>query len=117
MADEQSREDKLASMARRFVDRAREQAARIAELRLTVQREQGKGDALKEMRQLVHSLHGSGGTFGFGEISDAAGTAEDYCDGLIASGDAPAVSQFADLDRAVEKLLALVKEINSPQAK
>ncbi len=112
MADELSREEKLASMARRFVDRAREQAARIAELRVLVAREQGKGDTLPELRRLIHSLHGSAGTFGFGEISVAAGIAEDLCDGLLESDGAPIASRFADLDRAVDKLLAQIAQID-----
>ncbi len=117
MADEQSREDKLASMARRFVERARQQAVRIGELRLLVRDEQGKGEALKELRQLVHSLHGSAGTFGFGDISVAAGIAEDFCDGLLTGGDAPAASQLPELDQAIEKLLGLIGQIDLPSPK
>lgn len=117
MADELSREEKLASMARRFVDRARDQAGRIAALRPDVARERGKGEALKELRQLIHSLHGSAGTFGYGEISVEAGVAEDLCDTLLAGGEAPIQALFADLDRALEKLVASIKTIEAPPSR
>jgi chemotaxis protein histidine kinase CheA len=111
MAAEQTREEKLASMARRFVDRARGQAARIGELRPAVQRDQGKGEALAELRQLTHSLHGSAGTFGFGDISVAAGIAEELCDTLMAAQDKPAPQLLSDFDRALEALLAQISRI------
>ncbi|HEY1719957.1 MAG TPA: Hpt domain-containing protein [Magnetospirillaceae bacterium] len=117
MADELSREERLASMARRFVDRARDQAVRIAELRPQVNHEHGKGEALLELRQLVHSLHGSAGTFGYGEVSIGAGEAEDLCDGLMAGGDSSVPSLFGDLDHAIEKLLALIKQLDAPPTK
>ena len=46
----------------------------------------GQGlEALDALKQLVHKLAGSGGTFGFAEISDTAEKAEIACDAMLES--------------------------------
>lgn len=55
-----------------------------------------------EVRRLVHSLAGAGGTFGFPEISAAAGD----CDDAFARGAAPDRAKVKHLAEAIRTALA-----------
>ncbi len=106
MADEA----KLAAMRQRFVARANEQAARLAELRGGLAGTAMLApEARDEIRRLCHSLHGAGGTFGFQDISEAAAAAEDLGDELAAEGADAALN--VELDAALGQLLALIAAI------
>lgn len=108
MADE----ERLKAMAQKFVVRAREQAARLTELRALLAAETAMtADALNELKRLSHSLHGAGGTFGFAAISDAAGVAEDLVDDLTAAGTGPDAPHYAKLDAALGTLLDLIAHL------
>lgn len=111
MADEGTREDRLAAMRQKFVARAREQGARIAELRPLITPSPDGNEPLQELMRLCHSLHGAAGSFGHGEISVAAGAAEDLCDALIAASPAADPAVLSDLDQAIGHVLDLIGKI------
>ncbi len=85
--------DVLAGLRVRFLDRCIGDLEKLERLM-----DQGAMDA-EEMQNLVHSLAGAAGTFGFPEISVAAGE----CDDAFAEGRAP---DFARVDR----LAATIRE-------
>lgn len=85
--------DVLAGLRVRFLDRCVGDLQRLEDLLA-----RGALD-VDEMQDLVHSLAGAAGTFGFPDISAAAGE----CDDAFAKGEAP--------DRAgVERLTAAIRD-------
>ena len=58
-------------------------------------------EALGALKQLVHKLAGSGGTFGFAEISDAAERAETACEAML---ETPSVDFWQTLEGHLEEL-------------
>ena len=108
MADE----GRLAALRQKFVARSREQAARITELRALLKTKAAMTpEALGELKRLCHSLHGAAGTFGFEAVSDAAATAEDLSEDLVAAGAAPDVVLYAKLDAALGQVLERIAHI------
>jgi HPt (histidine-containing phosphotransfer) domain-containing protein len=63
---------------------------------LSAAREDGSAEAVSAIRRIAHTLRGSGGTYGFPEISDAARAVED--------AGAP------DLDARLDELIAVLQE-------
>lgn len=64
----------------------------------------GQPDALATMRRIAHRMVGSGGTFGFPAVSEAAAPLEILLDGLIAGNDPHAASP--DIQRQIDTLIA-----------
>src|SRR5579871_3490961 len=98
-------------MRRRFVARARDQAVRISELSAQLAGGAAGEDLFRELRQLSHSLHGAAGTFGFGEISDKAGAAEEALDAAL-KDPAIAAGKANDLQRQLGDVLAEIEKIS-----
>jgi HPt (histidine-containing phosphotransfer) domain-containing protein len=106
-AERQLREE-VATLAAKFLRRTHEQAASLSELATRV----GEGDAnaLEQLEQLTHKIHGSGAIFGFAAISEAAGELERLCDGLSVPHIPPAPEVMQRLARGIEQLAAAVAE-------
>lgn len=60
---------------------------------------EGNSEVKVSIKRVAHSLHGSGGTYGFPEISEAAGETEQASD--------------ADLDPKVERLIEVLRRVAS----
>ena len=88
--------DVLAALRERFLDRCVGDLARLDDLAA-----RGALD-VDEMQNLVHSLAGAAGTFGFPEISAAAGE----CDDAFAQGGAPDRAKVEHLAAAIRAALA-----------
>ena len=58
-------------------------------------------EALGALKQLVHKLAGSGGTFGFWEISNAAERAKTACEALLES---PSMDRWLSIEGDLEEL-------------
>ena len=58
-------------------------------------------EALGALKQLVHKLAGSGGTFGFWEISDAAEKAETACEAML---ETPSMDRWRSIESHLEEL-------------
>ncbi|MCH7935791.1 MAG: Hpt domain-containing protein [Proteobacteria bacterium] len=68
----------------------------------------GQGlEALGALKQLVHKLAGSGGTFGFAKISDAAEKAETACEAML---ETPSVDFWRSIEGHLDKLRGAVKD-------
>ena len=68
----------------------------------------GQGlEALDALKQLVHKLAGSGGTFGFAEISDAAERAETACDAMV---ETPSMDRWQSIEGHLEELRNAVED-------
>lgn len=62
----------------------------------------GQGlEALDTLKKLVHKLAGSGGTFGFAEISNAAERAETACGAML---ETPSVDLWQTIEGHLEEL-------------
>ena len=68
----------------------------------------GQGlEALGALKQLVHKLAGSGGTFGFAEISDAAERAETACEAML---ETPSMDFWQSIEGHLDKLRSAVDD-------
>jgi HPt (histidine-containing phosphotransfer) domain-containing protein len=68
----------------------------------------GQGqEALETLKQLVHKLAGSGGTFGFPGISEAAEKAETACDAML---ETPSIDCWRSIEGHLEELRNGVKD-------
>jgi len=71
-------------------------------------------DALSNLHRMLHSLAGSGTTFGFAEVSKHARRAEIVLKPLALAGMAPGVSQKRDLEAALRALEVVAASPLSP---
>ena len=85
----------LAALRGRFLERCAGDVTRLQDL--LARDDLGTAD----LRSLVHSLSGAAGTFGFPEISLAAGAADDS----FAAGGAPSRDEIHHLIRTMEAAL------------
>ena len=58
-------------------------------------------EALGALKQLVHKLAGSGGTFGFWEISDAAERAKTACEAML---ETPSMERWRPIEGHLKEL-------------
>ncbi len=71
----------------------------------------GQGlEALDALKQLVHKLAGSGGTFGFAEISDTAERAETACDAML---ETPSMDRWRSIEGHLEELRNAVEDVRA----
>ena len=71
----------------------------------------GQGlEALDALKQLVHKLAGSGGTFGFAEISDAAEKAETACEAML---ETPSMNRWRSIEGHLEELRNAVEDVRA----
>src|SRR6185436_7740706 len=76
---------------------------RVAELWTSLERVQnGDADALGELRVLVHRIAGSGGGYGFPDVSRAARLADDFCRGILLRESPAGASDVARLRELVQ---------------
>lgn len=95
-------------------DYLKESSARVTELReLMAAVESGAGpDAL---RRALHRLAGSGGSYGFDEVSRSSRAGEQVARRLTETGAAPTAEDFAALRGAVEEVARLFDEARAAE--
>ena len=98
--------NRIAALRQRFVERAAGEREHLALLLHDLRAGTLPEEQRAEMRRLAHSLAGTGGTFGFAEVSDAADRVEEICISDRDSRGAP-----DDLVAAVEHLVAELARI------
>jgi chemotaxis protein histidine kinase CheA len=104
MNSAQELQDKLHSLGERYLRRTHSEMTQLDACLL--QMRQGEDGARKEMERLMHKIRGSGAMFGFDDVSDCAGAAEQLCvsagdDRQIVAGLAKCVADLrAHLDEA-----------------
>ncbi len=93
--------------------------AKIEEVEAAARAAQAAGDgplseqgleALEALKQLVHKLAGSGGTFGFAEISVAAERAEIACDAML---ETPSMDRWRSIEGHLEELRNAVEDVRA----
>lgn len=111
----------VAVLGQKFLHRTRDQATSLREL--TARLREGEVRALTQMQALIqmqeiaHKIHGSGAMFGFARISECAGDIEALCVDLTGAGaqtdcalDSDSLERFSgaleQLERAVKDALA-----------
>lgn len=88
-------------------DYLRDSPARVAELRAALGAvEQGAAGAIDTLRRLLHKLAGSGGSYGFDDVSTSARAGETVARRLFESGAAPAAAELAALRASVDAVAA-----------
>ncbi len=105
--DDVSPSERLAQILRSFAARAREQSARLEELRAELEAGAPSGAAIEEVERIAHRLHGTSGTLGYAELGAAAAELETLC---AAAGDrAGGAGQeiFAAIDRLRAEIAGL----------
>ncbi len=71
----------------------------------------GQGlEALDALKQLIHKLAGSGGTFGFPKISDAAEKAETACEAML---ETPSMDRWRSIEGHLEELRNAVEDVRA----
>lgn len=100
--------DPLAEMMKKLGrDYLRESPARVAELRAALSAvEQGEAGAMDTLRRQLHKLAGSGGSYGFDDVSTSARAGETVARRLFESGAAPGVADLAALRAAIDAVAA-----------
>jgi hypothetical protein len=89
---------------------------RVAELWSSLERVQnGDPDGLGELRVLVHRIAGSGGGYGFPEVSRAAQAADDLCRGLLLRQSAVSASDAARLRELVQGVADAFARAHAPE--
>jgi CheY-like chemotaxis protein len=88
----------VSSLADSFLQRAKEEVARLREM--LEQAARGEQSNFKEIERLAHSIHGAGAMFGFPEVSVSAGAierlAEAFAAGNACPDDRPPLQQLLD---------------------
>lgn len=80
-------------------------ALRVGELQgIRARLAAGERAALAELRQGFHRLAGSGGSYGFPQVSSSAREGEQLAQGLLAGDRAPAAADLAALDGCIERI-------------
>jgi len=68
------------------------------------------GDALKALHRMVHSLAGSGPTFGFAAVGEAARTLEIFLKSILKNGTVPAEAHCSQIEGLIEELQAAARQ-------
>ena len=95
----------IAARRQSFLDRARESAKGLAELRAALSDPVTAPAALDRIRSIAHSLAGGGGIFGFVALSEAASELESAANTRLEGG-APGV----DVEQAIATLMAQIAQ-------
>ena len=75
-------EERLASLSKAYGEALSERVGQIEALYRTITRTGWRSEQYEELKRLVHSLKGSGRTFGFPEISESASGLEELLDAV-----------------------------------
>jgi len=85
----------------------RDSGKRVEELRDLRARVAREGSvALPDLRQALHRLAGSGGSYGFPDVSTRSRDAEHLVADLISSGRTATAADLASIDRGIESVAA-----------
>lgn len=111
MSDNQENiNERLRALKQAYLDTLPERAGEIDALAASIRHDPGseKGrDGLDALYNLVHKLSGSGGTFGFPAISDAAQILEEECGALKK---APSADGWQKIEELIEELRGAVND-------
>lgn len=100
-------EERLAALRDNFAETLAERVAALEEAAAAMDAAEDDGgwrSALKRLRGLSHKLGGSGGTFGFPDISRISKDLEKLCDALIASDGMPGKADRKQISKMLEAL-------------
>jgi chemotaxis protein histidine kinase CheA len=105
-------EDPLAQQLRQLRhEYLRDSGKRVEELRnLRIRIAQEGSAALPDLRQAFHRLAGSGGSYGFPDVSTRSRDAEHLVADMISTGRSPTAAELASLDKAVETVAAAFQD-------
>lgn len=104
--DTWGRLERLRPLRRRFVEEAERDVREIARILAQAAGAPPTGETGKRLRKLAHDLHGSGGGYGFPDVSARARELETaFLKGL---GGAPLAAAAAALERAVREAVEAV---------
>ncbi len=111
MTEKQKRiNERLQALKQAYVEGLPERIGEIDALAASIRQDPGseKGrEGLDALYHLVHKLSGSGGTFGFPAISDAAQLIEDECEAMK---NAPSADGWQKIEGLIEELRAVVND-------
>lgn len=94
------RRDYLADSAQRVTE-LRQGRARLAA---------GEHTALPDLRQAFHRLAGSGGSYGYPQVSRSSREGEQLVQALIAGGRAPAAADLDAIDACIDRIASAFDE-------
>jgi hypothetical protein len=93
-----------------------EATQRAAELWSALARVQnGDAGGLDALRMRVHRLAGSGGGYGFAEITRTAQDADAFCREVIARGGAPSAADLARLQQLIQGVAGALDRAQAPE--
>jgi CheY-like chemotaxis protein len=99
----------LAALRGGFVRRMRTDAALLTELRSSLRNQESSSGALEQIKAFAHALVGSGGIFGFQEVSHAASTLETTAIDQLTGNRTP-----GKIDDDIDWLLDCIEHAASP---
>lgn len=89
---------------------------RVGELWRALERVQnGESEGLGELRLLVHRLAGSGGGYGFPDVSTAARAADTFCRSLIDAADRPGARDVTELRVLIQDVADAFARAQAPE--
>jgi len=105
-------EDPLAQQLRLLrQEYLRDSGKRVEELRSLRTRVAREGPAaLPDLRQALHRLAGSGGSYGFPDVSTRSREAEHFVADMISTGRSPTPVDLASIDKAIESVAAAFQD-------
>ena len=108
MRDAAAVQSRLHELTRKFVSRTHDDVTQMREALARLEAGQGvdTGGDLELLRQLAHRACGTGGTLGFGSLSDAARELEILIDAI--SGAAPGAAERARIAAGLDTLEKLL---------
>jgi len=110
MSDEDRLRKKMAEIGLRYISRTLNELEHIRDLSALAQ--SGSTIELKELERAAHKIHGSGGMFGFDQVSDRAGEIEDIA-GYLARHEGPAQLIGVSDGELLDRLGHIVNELDA----
>lgn len=88
-------------------DYLNESPARVAEMRAALEAvDRGAPEGMDALRRVLHKLAGSGGSYGFDDVSTSARAGEQVARRLFETGATPSAEELAALHAAVNAVAA-----------
>ncbi len=103
-------EERIRQVKAGFLAALPETAARIRELWRSLRHDEWSGQAARELQLIAHRLAGSGGTFGFPEVSRLGAALDVALGEAIAPGEPPSPEIMLSLAQKVDGLAGVVRD-------
>ena len=115
-SDKQAHAEKLAALQKRFAVLLPEKINKIEEHWGQLIHISWNDEAFGLLHQMVHSLSGAAGTFGFSDIGKTASKLDLFCRTLIETGSHPSAEQRNQIEILITKLGSQMALATKPQA-